>query len=108
MPDYRLGAPSVDFFTTDEQLVLRDWLGVYPRSERWIKDILDVWNIPEERCVYFRQRTSTMRKLSSRRSRIATAMGRSDARRSSSNGPTCFWPTRATESGAAVSPADHS
>jgi len=49
MPDYRHHAPSVDLFTDDEHLVLCDWFGVdYPRSERWIDDILDEWNIPYE------------------------------------------------------------
>jgi hypothetical protein len=49
MPDYRHHAPSVVLFTEDEHLVLCDWFGVdYPRSERWIDDILDEWNIPNE------------------------------------------------------------
>ena len=57
MPDYRSGAPAVDLFTVDEHLVLCDWFGIdHPRSERWVPDILDEWNIPEEICGY--QRTS--------------------------------------------------
>ena len=49
MPDYRHHAPSVDLFTDDEHLVLCDWFGVdYARYERWIDDILDGWNIPNE------------------------------------------------------------
>jgi len=49
MPDYRHHAPTVVLFTDDEHLVLCDWFGVdYPRSERWIDDILDEWNIPYE------------------------------------------------------------
>ena len=49
MLDYRPDAPSVDLFTADEHLVLCDFFGVdYPRSGRWIWDILDEWNIPEE------------------------------------------------------------
>jgi len=57
MPDFRPGAPAVDLFTVDEHLVLCDWFGIdHPRSERWVPDILDEWNIPEEICGY--QRTS--------------------------------------------------
>ena len=49
MPDFRPDAPAVDLFTADEHLVLSDWFGVnYPRSERWIEDILDEWNISAE------------------------------------------------------------
>jgi hypothetical protein len=56
MPDYRPGAPSVDLFTPDEHLVLCDWFGVdCPRSGRWIWEVLDEWNIPEE--VYRHERT---------------------------------------------------
>jgi hypothetical protein len=33
----------------DELLVRSDWFRVeHPRSERWLKDILDEWDIPEE------------------------------------------------------------
>jgi hypothetical protein len=47
--DYRHHAPSVVLFTDDEHLVLCDWFGAdYPRSERWIDDILDELNIPNE------------------------------------------------------------
>ena len=57
MPDYRPDAPAVDLFTADEQLVLCDWFGVDTRrSERWVRDILDEWNIPEE--IYGYPRTS--------------------------------------------------
>jgi hypothetical protein len=44
-----ISSPSTD------HLVLCDWFGVdYPRSERWIGEILDEWNIPEDICHYQR------------------------------------------------------
>jgi hypothetical protein len=49
MPDNRSGALSVALFTANEHLVLGNCFGVnYPRSERWIEDILDECKIPDE------------------------------------------------------------
>jgi hypothetical protein len=49
MPDYRPDAPSVDLFTADEELVLATWFDIdRPPSRRWVDDILDEWNIPDE------------------------------------------------------------
>jgi hypothetical protein len=58
LPDCRPDAPSVDLFTTDEQLLLCDWFGVdHLRSERCVRDILDEWKIPKE--IYGYQPTNT-------------------------------------------------
>jgi len=75
MADYRPDAPAVDLFTADEQLVLCDWFGVDPRrSERWVRDIFDEWNIPEEIYGYPRTSAASHRYCSSG-SRIAFRSG---------------------------------
>ena len=49
MPDYRPGAPSVDLFTADEELVLATWFEIdRPSYGPRIDDIFDRWNIPSE------------------------------------------------------------